>query len=127
MAKTALLLQLIRIFTPNKSGLVYWVTQALIWGNFAFNTSVLFSVIFQCIPQKKIWDPLSKGGHCVNIEATILFSGIFNVISNILILILLIWATYHLRMAPKQKARISAIFATGLMCEFSQMLSVAVH
>ena len=114
LAKTALLFQLICIFTPMKSGPVYWACHSLIWGNLAFYTAILFSLIFECHPISEVWNPL-YGNHCINRNASLIASGAVNVFSDLLNLLLPIWATWHLQMGPRRKAGIIAIFAIGLM------------
>jgi len=114
LAKASLLFQLIRIFTPMKSGLVYWACHALIWGNLAFYVSILFTLIFECHPIKAVWAQF-YGNQCINRNMVLLVSGAVNVFSDFLNILLPIWATWHLQMAPKRKAGIIAVFATGLL------------
>lgn len=98
-----------------RSGSIYWAIHVLIWGNLAFYISTWITIIFQCIPQEKIWNPEYKGGHCTNYEVSALVTGIVNVISDFLILLLPLVAIWRLRMAPKRKIGVLAVFATGLL------------
>lgn len=113
IAKAAVLIQLMRIFTPNKSGLVYWTIHALIWGNLALYTGLLFAIAFECSPEDKIWNPLITSGTCLERNIIILVTGPVNTLSNLLILLLPIWAVWHLHLKLKYKVWIIAIFATG--------------
>ena len=115
LAKTALLLQLMHIFAPTKSGRLYWIIHALIWGNLIFYTGIFFSQVFQCVPREKIWDRPAMPGHCININAMFLVTGSVNVLSDILILVLPLWATWRLQMDLKHKAGIMAVFGTGFL------------
>ena len=114
LAKASLIFQLIHIFTPMRSGPVYWACHALIWGNLTFYIAVLFTVIFECHPISEVWN-LFYGDHCINRNTVLVASGAVNVFSDFLNLLLPIWATWHLQMAPKRKAGIVAIFAIGLL------------
>ena len=114
LAKASLLFQLIRIFTPMKSGALYWAFHTLIWGNLAFYSSIFFSLIFECHPIREVWNP-SYEGHCINRNMLLVVSSAVNILSDLLNLLLPIWATWHLQMAPKRKAGIIAIFATGIL------------
>ena len=114
LAKASLLFQLIRIFTPMKSGPVYWACHTLIWGNLAFYVSIVFSVIFECHPVWEVWNP-SYGDHCIDRNIVLVASSAVNILSDLLNLLLPIWATWHLQMARKRKAGIIAIFATALL------------
>ena len=115
LAKSALLFQLKHIFTPTRTGGIHWAIQGLIWGNLIFYVTVWLTIIFQCVPQVKIWDPRHKGGHCINFGTAALVTGSVNVISDFLILLLPLVAIRRLRMAPKRKLGILAVFATGFL------------
>ena len=114
LAKSSLLFQLIHIFTPMKSGIVYWACHALIWGNLVFYVSILFTIIFECHPIDEVWN-LFYEGHCINRNTVLVATGAVNVFSDLLNLLLPVWATWHLQMAPKRKAGIIAVFTTGLL------------
>lgn len=97
-----------------KAGPVYWACHALIWGNLVFYVCILFVIIFECHPIHEVWD-LFYEGHCIDRNAVLVATGAVNVFSDLLNLLLPIWATWHLQMAPKRKAGIIAVFATGVL------------
>ena len=94
---------------------MYRAIHFLIWGNLAFYVSTWLVIIFQCVPQKKIWYPEHKGGHCISFYVSAAASGSVNVVSDFLILLLPLVAIRRLRMAPKRKVGVSAVFATGFL------------
>ena len=110
----ALLLQLIRVFAPTKKGGVYWITIGLIWANSAFYLTTFFVVIFRCMPQEKIWNPLVPG-QCIGDEIVLIVTGAVNMVSDLLIFLLPLWATWHLSMKLRYKVGICAVFATALL------------
>ena len=117
LAKASLLFQLSGIFTPMKSGYVYWACHTLIWVNLLFYISVFFSIVFACHPIEEVWSlgkPSDKS-HCVSSIGLLVASSAVNILSDLLNLLLPMWATWHLQLAPKRKAGIIAIFATGLL------------
>lgn len=114
-AKAALLLQLQRTFAPTKSGAVYIATQALLWVTVAFYSAMFFAVLFECMPQAKIWDPYITTGYCVDRNAEIAATGILNLVSDVCMFVLPLWAIWHLHTAVRNKLGISAIFLMGLM------------
>ena len=117
LAKASLLFQLISIFAPMKSGYVYWAFHTLIWVNLVFYVSVFFSIAFACHPiweARNLWKPSDKG-HCINGIGLQVASSAVSILSDLLNLLLPMWATWHLQIAPKRKAGIIAIFATGLL------------
>lgn len=112
LAKASLIFQLIRIFTPTKSGAVYWACHTLIWVNLTFYISVVFILFFECSPIKDSWSEYF-GGRCIHRTLALVISAAINVFSDLLNLLLPIWAIWHLQMAPRRKFGITAIFATG--------------
>jgi hypothetical protein len=113
-AKAALLFQYQRFFAPIKTGAIYIIIQILIWVNLAFYFTQFFAILFECTPIAKIWQP-STNGTCVNLFLMLLCSVIFNLVSDVVIFILPIWAIWRLRLDLNRKLGISAIFLTGLV------------
>ena len=114
LAKASLIFQLIRIFTPMKSGAVYWACHALIWANLAVNIAATFTILFECHPIDATWNPF-LGNDCIDRNVILVITAAVNVFSDLLNLLLPIWAIWHLQMAPERKLGISAVFATGLL------------
>ncbi|KAI9745628.1 MAG: hypothetical protein M1818_001162 [Claussenomyces sp. TS43310] len=127
LAKTALLLQLMRVFTTTAKGPIYWSIHGLIWANLLFYIACFFTVLLECIPQERTWNPLLKKGHCIDIEAALESTGAVNVFSDLLILLLPLWAIWRLQMAPqhKLKAGVLCIFMTGLLAFVSSICRLA--
>ena len=113
-AKAAVLVQLLRIFTPNKSGPVYWTIHSLLWGNLALYIALFFAVAFECSPESRIWDPDLTTGSCIKRTTILLVQGPVNTVSNLFILLLPIWAIWHLHLETKRKMGIIAVFAMGV-------------
>ena len=115
LAKVSLLVQLIHIFASTHQGFLYWTLHTLIWTNLVMNLSMTISIILQCRPREKIWDPLVQGT-CINVETFFIASGIINMISDIAILLLPLWAISNLQLSWKKKVVVSGVFATGGLC-----------
>lgn len=100
-----------------KSGVVYWACHTLIWGNLAFYIAADFSVIFECHPIDEVWNPATFiiTNKCINRNAVVVATSALNVFSDLLILLLPIWATLHLQMKAKRKIGIVAVFTTGIL------------
>ncbi len=79
--------------------------------------SIFVSLFFQCIAQDRSWNRHSVQGYCINFHAGLLVTGSFNALSDLLILILPLWATWHLHTGMKRKAGVMAVFGTGLLYE----------
>ena len=113
LAKVAALWPLIRIFSPHKRGLIFWLIQGLIWVNVLWYSAGFFALLFQCSPREKIWNP-SVRGHC-GVDGFKLFvaANSFNIVSDFSMLVLPLYSIWHLKLAIKQKLGVSVIFATG--------------
>ena len=113
-AKLCVLLQMQRLFLGSKRGSVYWCTQGLIWSNFLFYIATTAAFIGACSPRAKIWDP-SLPGTCISRNALMLASSAINIISDITILCLPVFAVWKLKLPIKRKMIISAVFSSGLL------------
>lgn len=83
------------------------------WSVFLFYLMDIIFQICQCIPREKIWNPLMEG-HCFEQSAIYDATGIFNVISDLAILIVPIIPICKLQMPLRRKILVSSIFAAGL-------------
>jgi hypothetical protein len=120
LIKVTILLQYLRILAPNRTvnGTLWYGAWAIIAANILFYIPNFFVNIFLCNPREKIWNPILKKqpiGHCLDQRAVITAVGIFNIISDIAILILPTRSVWKLRIPTHKKAKLSALFATGLM------------
>ena len=117
LAKTSVLFQLIHIFTPMKSGIIYWACHTLIWGNLAFYVAIGFTVIFECHPIDEVWNPetFDSSNYCIKRNAVLVATSAINVFSDLMVLLLPIWATWHLQMGLKRKIGIAAVFTIGIL------------
>lgn len=113
-AKLALLLQIRRIFTGTKKNTMYWVVWALIMTNSISYTAFFFMFIFACVPRKKIWNP-SIPGKCLDMDPTMIASGVINLVSDLAILVVPLLSISSLQMPTRRKVGVSAIFATGAL------------
>lgn len=74
-----------------------------------------FVNIFACSPREAFWNPLIKDSRCINNEIRILFTRGYNVISDIIILILPLRAVWKLWIPTRKKIEIVFLFAIGLL------------
>ena len=115
------MVQVICIFAPTNRGLVYRITHTLIWLNVIFYVANVLTVIFQCSPISKAWDR-SIAGKCINTNQNQIGTGTINVISDLLILFLPLWAIWHLQLPVQKKISVSSIFAVGILYAISILL-----
>ncbi|KAL6715498.1 hypothetical protein ACLMJK_006459 [Lecanora helva] len=114
LIKISILLQYLRIFVPAKIGnmAMFIAIQVCIWACLIFYAvSVAFEVAM-CSPRQKIWNPLLPG-HCFDNNATVLATGLFNVISDLAILLLPMPILWRLQIPLRDKLMTVAVFGTG--------------
>ena len=114
--KLTLILFFERIFFPNPRLKIF--TRIGIFSCLIFYIAILFRSIFQCSPLQKSWDPLLPG-HCISQAVASYTTGVFNIISDLYILILPMPCIWILKLETGRKLRIMGIFSVGLLYDFS--------
>lgn len=69
--------------------------------------------ILECIPRAKIWDP-SIPGHCINAYTLLNVSGIFNTVSDFVIVVLPLERVWTLKMTLRKKVYVVFAFTFGM-------------
>ena len=92
---------------------LFLAIHVLIWIIFLFYLVVTFFQIFMCSPRERIWNKLITEGHCFDEDVAFRTIGMFNVISDLAILIVPMVPIWKLKLPLKRKILIIAIFATG--------------
>ena len=114
ITKASIVLQLINIFAPTRSGKTYYTCLLLIVFNVLLYAAIMFIYIFGCSPRAKFWDPTTPG-NCVNQTTLNVISGVFNSMSDMVIVLLPIVCVWQLQLSARQKVGVSAVFATALL------------
>ena len=94
---------------------IYRAAHIIMWGKLAFYIGAFFTTIFQCIPQERIRRPEHTGGRYNNANMAFLISNVFDVLSDLPILLLPLLAVWRLHLMLKRESGISAVFATGFI------------
>ena len=113
-AKLSVLLQIRRIFTGSEKGFLYWAAVSIIVVNAVAYTAFFLVVIFFCSPREKFWIP-TLPGTCVNHSAVLLSSAAFNLVSDVAMLAVPIFAIRRLQTSSRKKMGIFVIFASGIL------------
>ena len=77
-------------------------------------TSISIAKILQCLPRERIWNS-SVPGTCVNLAALLDSSGVFNIVSDLVILLVPVKGLWGLKMDRKRKIGIYAVFTVGIV------------
>ncbi|EXV01936.1 hypothetical protein X797_004769 [Metarhizium robertsii] len=114
-AKYFVCIQLKRIFSPRRSsgGAVRWALNGLIAATIMYYIACFFTFTFQCIPRDKIWNP-EVAGKCIDNSAGVLSAGLINLLLDLGILVVPVWAIWHLQMPLKRKIGAMSVFAVGI-------------
>ncbi|KAF2842006.1 hypothetical protein M501DRAFT_1054751 [Patellaria atrata CBS 101060] len=114
--KVALVTQFLRLFNPKgRKGFVFFSSHFILWTNVLFFTSLTFLEIFACSPRQKAWKGDLIPGKCIDIKRLNLASGIFNVTTDLMMLLLPQKVIWGLRLSLKQKLDFSAVFMIGIV------------
>ena len=111
ITRLSICLQFAHIFVLNRDK-KFWYLQVFICVNMLYFTAYFFATIFQCTPRAKIWNP-EIPGKCLRYQAYNLATGLFNVVSDLLMLVFPIFCIWNLQMSNKRKVGVSAIFFVG--------------
>ena len=117
--KVGILLLYRRIFVIYKGSFMDLSNRLLIFVVFSFEIAAMIIKIWQCVPREHIWNK-SINGHCVNVATFMICSGVFNTVTDVIILFLPVKAVWGLQMSTKAKLGIISIFTIGLTWVFSE-------
>ncbi|KAI4858983.1 hypothetical protein F4820DRAFT_189684 [Hypoxylon rubiginosum] len=114
-AKYFVLIQLKRIFCPTKlKNSVWWMIYSLIGATVAYYVACTFTFIFQCWPREAIWNPvLEAEATCIDFKAATLVSGVINMVLDIGIFLVPLYAIWLLQMPMKRKMGVLSVFGVG--------------
>ena len=115
--KAAILLFLIKIFSPYKT-YIRWI-YGFIGVLGMYYALMFFLKIFMCRPIPMFWDATTEG-KCFNQELLMLVDNIISLVSDIIVLILPCPLTKDLKVGTLAKVKIMAVFGLGgVACIFS--------
>ena len=112
--KLAILMLYQRVFVTRLWTSLDWVIKFTLVAIILFYTSTTFIKIFSCTPRAKILDS-TVPGTCINIARVLVANGIFNVVTDSLILLIPMKSVWNLQMSYKKKIGVIAIFSVGSM------------
>ena len=112
ITKLSILVQLLHIFAPTRTGVNFYLCHFMIWFNFLFYTAIFFVAIFICNPRAKFWNP-ALPGKCVDINSVNIITSVINAVSDLVLLLLPIICVSRLQMDRRKKLGVIAVFATA--------------
>ncbi|ORY03759.1 hypothetical protein BCR34DRAFT_573318 [Clohesyomyces aquaticus] len=110
--KFSILLMYLRLLIPQRWSPLWTAVHVFIYICALFYTGLTLTKIFQCHPIERTWDK-SIPGKCINTPVLLQVSGLFNTITDALILLVPIRAVWDLKMTIKKKVAVCAVFGIG--------------
>ena len=114
-SKLCVVLQMYRIFHTVGRDMVFWLIQILIWSNLVFYFAATILFIVACISGGEIANPSFRTTSSSKQDAPVAIAATINMISDIFILLLPIFAVWKLQIALRKKFVICTIFGSGLL------------
>lgn len=116
LVKMAILLQYLRLFAPSRqlNQVMWYGAWSTAAACFCFYTIFMFWTLFYCTPRQKIWNTFVEG-KCHDHGAIVISQGVFNMASDIVILLLPTRTLWQLQVPLARKIVITLLFATGLL------------
>lgn len=109
LAKNGILLQLERVFSIVRYDAVWWTVRVVVWVSTIFYTLGFFLQMFACAPREKIWNP-TVPGTCLPVAGMSLPFGIFNILSNLAILVLPLPVIGNLKTSLRKRIMLGCVF-----------------
>jgi hypothetical protein len=103
-----------RVFSPNKT--MKWLIRGGIFAVVAFYIAIFFRSVFLCKPVALAWNPTLTGS-CLKLEVTPYTTAVFNIISDIYILLLPMPLIWNLNLKTQRKMRLIAVFGMGILLD----------
>ncbi|KAF2106963.1 hypothetical protein BDV96DRAFT_654293 [Lophiotrema nucula] len=113
--KTAIILQLIRLFAPRGvRNATFWALHILLAVNTAFYISAVFVSIFNCIPIQAAWNRFLDQSKCIEIRPFLIVAATFNTVTDILILVIPQRVIWGMNMTVTRRWAVSVLFLIGI-------------
>lgn len=114
LTKLSILMLFRRVFIPPRWSVFDITLRALECLLVLFYVSTSIVKIAQCSPREKIWNR-QLPGRCINVNNLLNTSGMFNFVTDVVILLIPVKSVWKLQMKRKKKVQIVAVFTVGAM------------
>lgn len=114
IAKLAVLWLYRRVFSPIRRSPFDTSIIILIVLNIVFFATTTILKICECVPRAKIFDPTIPGS-CINTGMLLNAIGLFNTVTDLIVVLLPVKAVWKMNMARKKKIIVVFVFTFGLL------------
>lgn len=112
LPKLAILIMYLRIFTRRLDRILCWILAILMIANYLGS---MIAGFFICTPLEYLWDRTIPGGRCFDIIAWYRWSGLMNILTDVVMLILPLPMVWKIQSSKRVKIGLSITLATGSM------------
>ncbi|KAH4047460.1 hypothetical protein HBH70_147360 [Parastagonospora nodorum] len=115
LIKLAILLQYLHLLAPNRTvnRFVFFGALIIMVVIAVFYITITLLSIFRCSPHEASWNRFIENAKCINLGELFIAAALFNILSDIAILLLPTRSIWVLRIPIRRKISISALFAIG--------------
>lgn len=126
LTKLSILMLFRRVFIPPRWSVFDITLRALECLLVLFYVSTSIVKIAQCSPREKIWNR-QLPGRCINVNNLLNTSGMFNFVTDVVILLIPVKSVWKLQMKRKKKVQIVAVFTVGAIAPVFSMIGFLVR
>ena len=108
--KFSFLLLYRRVFPGRNFHIVLWLIGTIV---FVYSWIIVLTAIFQCRPIQAAWDITITDAKCIKFNVEVVIFAVFNVITDVAILILPIPVLWKLQIPMSKKIQLMGVFLTG--------------
>ncbi|QSZ32708.1 hypothetical protein DSL72_002287 [Monilinia vaccinii-corymbosi] len=115
-----------RVFVPHrwsKFDIILRVFEAIL---ITFYFAISCVKIWECNPRARIWNK-ALPGTCIDVSKLLNASGLFNFITDVLILLVPVKSVWNLKMTKKRKIQVVLIFTFGMVAPVFSMVGFVVR
>lgn len=114
MVKLSLVCFILRVFPDERFRRICYGVMALVAG---YGISFVTATALQCWPVEYAWEQVDDAhqGTCNNIHVQAWLAAIFNIILDVILLVLPLHSLWKLQMGLKKKLLIMAMFSLGIL------------
>ncbi|KAL2856462.1 hypothetical protein BJY01DRAFT_263514 [Aspergillus pseudoustus] len=121
--KISILFLYLRIFPVRWLVVSSWITMSVI---VAWAIATILAGCLICRPFAMNWDPTIRGGKCGDQVASFTATGVINLLTDVVVLVLPMPSLYRLQMATYKKVTLIAVFGLGLVTCIISALRISV-
>jgi len=115
-----------RVFVPHRWSVFDIVLRAFEAILIMFYFAITCVKIWECHPRARIWNK-ALPGTCVDVSKLLNTSGLFNFITDVLILLVPVKSVWNLKMTRKRKVQVVLIFTFGMIAPVFSMVGFVVR